>query len=84
MDHSPSGSFVHGILQNLERIAISFSRESSQPRDRTLVSFIAGGILYPLNQEAFARVVLKCVCTDEVHTYTRVEEQQRGPEDKYH
>ena len=36
---------VHGILQAriLEWIAFSFSRGSSQPRDRTQVSHIAGG-----------------------------------------
>ena len=36
---------VHGILQarTLEWIAIPFSRRSSQPRDRTQVSSIAGG-----------------------------------------
>jgi len=36
---------VHGILQAriLEWVAISFSRESSQPRDRTQISPIAGG-----------------------------------------
>ena len=36
---------VHGILQAsiLERVAVSFSRESSQPRNRTGVSHIAGG-----------------------------------------
>ena len=35
MDCSPPGSSVHGILQagTLERLAISFSRGSSQPRD---------------------------------------------------
>ena len=34
MDCSPPGSFVHGILQAriLERVAISFSRGSFQPR----------------------------------------------------
>ena len=44
MDGSLSGSTVHGILQArvLERAAIPFSRESSQPRDRTQVSCIAG------------------------------------------
>ena len=38
---------VHGILQAriLEWIAIPFSRGSSQPRDRTQVSHIAGGFL---------------------------------------
>ena len=40
MDCSPPGSFVHGILQAriLGRVAISFSRGSSQPRNRTHVS----------------------------------------------
>ena len=39
MDCSPPGSSVHGIFQAtvLEWIAISFSRGSSQPRDRTQV-----------------------------------------------
>ena len=40
MDCSPPGSCVHGILQAriLEWVAISFPRESSQPRDQTCVS----------------------------------------------
>ena len=44
MDCSPPGSSVHGILQAriLEWVAISFSRGSSQSRDRTRVSCIAG------------------------------------------
>ena len=44
VDFSPSGSSVHGILQTiiLEWVAISFSRGSSQPRDRTQFSRIAG------------------------------------------
>ena len=44
MDCSPPGSSVHGIFQvrTLEWVAISFSRGSSQPRDRTQVSHIAG------------------------------------------
>ena len=51
MDCSPPGSSVHGILQSriLEWIAISSSRGSSQPRDRTGISFsscIGGRILY--------------------------------------
>ena len=46
---SPPGSFVHGILQArvLERVAISSSRGSSRPRDRThvsSVSWLAGGL----------------------------------------
>ena len=36
---------VHGILQAriLEWVALPFSRGSSQPRDQTQVSYIAGG-----------------------------------------
>ena len=45
MDHSLPDSSVHEILQAriLEWVAISFSRGSSRPRDRTQVSCIAGG-----------------------------------------
>ena len=41
---SPPGSSVYGILQvrRLDWVSISFSRRSSQPRDRTCVSSIAG------------------------------------------
>ena len=44
LDCSPPGSSVHGILQAriLEWVAISFSRGSSRPRDRTWVSCITG------------------------------------------
>ena len=44
IDCSPAGSSLHGILQAsvLEWVAISFSRGSSQPRDQTQVSRIAG------------------------------------------
>ena len=44
VDFSPPASSVHGILQAriLEWVAISFSRGSSRPRDRTQVSRIAG------------------------------------------
>ena len=44
MDCSPPGSSIHRIFQArvLEWIAISFSRGSSWPRDRTWVSCIAG------------------------------------------
>ena len=44
MGYSPPGSSVHGILRAriLEWAAISFSRGSSQPRDGTRVSSIAG------------------------------------------
>ena len=44
VDSSPPGSSVHGILQGriLKWVAIPFSRGSSQPKDRTQVSSIAG------------------------------------------
>ena len=44
MDCGPPGSSVHGILQARiqEWVAIPFSRGSSQPKDPTLVSCIAG------------------------------------------
>ena len=43
-DCSPPGSSIHGILQARvpEWVAISFSRGSSRPRDRTWVSRIVG------------------------------------------
>ena len=42
---NPMDCIVHGILQAriLEWVAVPFSRGSSQPRDRTQVSHIAGG-----------------------------------------
>ena len=48
MDCSPSGSSVHGTLQAriLEWVAISSSRRSSRPRDRTCVSCIGRRIRY--------------------------------------
>ena len=44
MDCSPLGSSVHGVFQAriLEQVAISFTRGSSQPRDWSQVSCIAG------------------------------------------
>ena len=47
MDCSPPDSSVHGSLQAriLEWVALPFSRGSSQPRDGTSVSCIAGGFL---------------------------------------
>ena len=42
MDYSLPGSSIHGIFQARRRVAISFSRESSLPRDQTQVSCIAG------------------------------------------
>ena len=48
MNYSPPGSSVHGILQTriLEWVAISFSRASSRPRDRTHASCTGRWLLY--------------------------------------
>ena len=48
MDSSPPGSSAHGISQAriLEWVAISFSRGSSWPRDRTCISCIGEQALY--------------------------------------
>ena len=43
MDCSPPGSSVHAISQARMLEWVAFSRGSSQPRDRTRVSCIAGG-----------------------------------------
>ena len=48
MDCSPPASSVHGILQAriLVWVAISFSRGSTQPSGRTLISCIGRHVLY--------------------------------------
>ena len=53
MDCSLPGSSIHGIFQAgvLEWVAISFSRGSSQPGDRTQVSHIAGGFFNQLSHK---------------------------------
>ena len=57
---SPPGSSVHGIFQArvLEWVAISFSRGSSQPRDQTQVSCIAGRCKCP-PKSAILKVISK-------------------------
>ena len=73
---SPQGFSVHGILHArlLEWVAISFSGRSSQPRDRTKVSCIAGRfftILYhslllwtfQITQCALWTLVLLIICS---------------------
>ena len=53
MDCSLPGSSVHGIFQAriLEWVAISFSRESSRPRDQTWVSRFVGRRFYRLSHQ---------------------------------
>ena len=60
MDCSPPGSSVHGILQAriLERLAISSSRESFQPRDQTFISCIAGGFFTIFSSVQFSHLVV--------------------------
>ena len=55
----PINYIVHGILQAriLEWVAFLFSRRSSQPRDWTQVSHIAGGILYQLSHKRSPRIL---------------------------
>ena len=73
MDYSPPGYSAHGILQAriLEWIAISFSRRSSQLRDWTWVSHIAGRLftnwatredLYPLEGPGYFKKSSKTAC----------------------
>ena len=51
--YDPMDYTVHEILQAriLEWVAFPFSRESSQPRDRTQVSCFAGGFFYQLSHK---------------------------------
>ena len=60
------GSSVHGISQTriLEWVAISFSRGSSQPRDWTWVSHIAGRffIIWATREAPIFLCVCVCVC----------------------
>ena len=53
MDCSLTGSSIHGIFQAkiLEWVAISFSRGSSQPRNRTQVYCIVGRCFYRLSHQ---------------------------------
>ena len=59
-DCSPPGSSVHGIFQAriLEWVAISFSRGSSWPRDRTQVSRHCRQMLYLLSHQGSPLVTL--------------------------
>ena len=60
MDCSLPGFSVHGIFQAriLEWIAIPISKGTSQPRDQTLVSCIAGKILYRLSYSEVIPIVV--------------------------
>ena len=71
MNCSPPGSSVHGILQAriLEWAAISFSRESYQPRNQTQVSHTAGRFFTELwGKPDLCVCVSVCVHTREAPT----------------
>ena len=75
MDCSPLGSSVHRILQAriLEWVAISFSRGSSQPRDRTQVSRIAGRCFnYWATREAgvYSYVSTRASCLTHIYPFS--------------
>ena len=55
----PVDYIVHGILQAriLEGVAFPFSRGSSQPRDQTQVSHIAGGFFHQLSHKGSPRIL---------------------------
>ena len=65
MDSNPPGSSVHGILQAriLKWVVIPFSRRSSQPRDRTQISNIAGGFftIWAISVCSLSNVILLSV-----------------------
>ena len=64
MDCSPPGSCIHGILQArvLEWVVISFSRRSSQPRDRTRVSRTVGRwFTIWATREVLIYLILSCI-----------------------
>ena len=56
---NPTNYTAHGILQAriLERAAFPFSRGSSQPKDQTKVSHIAGRFFYQLSQKENPRII---------------------------
>ena len=75
MGCSSPGSSVHGIFQEriLEEIAISFSRRSSQTRDRTHISCISRQILYtqpPGKLPYLAIVSMYFIAITFFHSYT--------------
>ena len=67
VEYSPPGSSVHGIFQAriLKWVAISFSMGSSQPRDRTQVSRIAGRCfnLWATREALHQAKLAKCIFT---------------------
>ena len=73
-DCSPPGSSVHGIFQAgiLERVPISFSTGSSQPRDQTYVSFVFCICKWILYHCTIWKVFLSCSWVDMAKTWLLV------------
>ena len=76
VDHSPPGFSVHGILQArmLEWVATPLSRGSSQPGDRTQVSYVScidRQVPYPLrlSWEAQFQVYSKAIRSFSIISY---------------
>ena len=66
MDYNTPGSSVHDIFRAriLELVAISFSRGSFQPRDRTQVCCIAGRLftVWASREDGFGGISKQCFC----------------------
>ena len=60
MDHSPPGSFVHGISQAriLEWVAVSFSRGIFLTQESNCVFCLAGRVFWPLRHLQSPRDIL--------------------------
>ena len=85
-DCSPPGSSVHGIFQVriLECVAVNFSRGSSQPREQTHVSCLAGGF-FTTEPMGKPRSLFSCIWFLQIfgHGYKHIWEQgklQKGKE----
>ena len=63
MNCSPQGSSVHGIFQArvLEWVGMPSSRASSQPRDQTQVSCIAGRFVTAETPGKPSRILASCI-----------------------
>ena len=81
MDYSPSSSPVHGTLQTriLEWVVIPFSRGSSQPRDWTQFSHIAGRFFASWATRKVTRKIVKghIFIISAFHIFKKAEESLR-------
>ena len=79
MDYSPPGFSVHGILQTriLEWVAILSSRESSQPRDWTYVSWIGRQILYLQTTREAQRTLISATMLTKMNAAFKKKQKQK-------